>query len=41
MGCAASNAVEDNGVDRALAAEAEREAKKVKLLLLGRILIIS
>jgi hypothetical protein len=35
MGCNGSASVDDNGVDKELAAAADRESKKVKLLLLG------
>ena len=35
MGCGGSTNADDNGVDKQLAAEAEKESKKVKLLLLG------
>ena len=36
MGCGGSTGADDNGVDKQLAAEAEKESKKVKLLLLGK-----
>ena len=35
MGCGGSTSADDNAVDKQLAAEAAKESKKVKLLLLG------